>query len=108
MRWNFKGRCDQCGFQKTFWFVGNQRMMNMAEAGAKALERYMPHLAAAGPIGGESSHPINDSSPIEAHLVGDSINCPCCGRRFKQSDRNRWDGERHLTCGQRIILKEEE
>jgi hypothetical protein len=29
--------------------------------------------------------------------------CPFCGVRFSLCDADRWGGDRHLTCGQRII-----
>ncbi|WP_163998207.1 hypothetical protein [Pyxidicoccus caerfyrddinensis] len=30
--------------------------------------------------------------------------CPSCGKAFSLTDSARWDGSRHVTCGQRIRL----
>jgi hypothetical protein len=32
------------------------------------------------------------------------VTCPFCEKRFMPSDARRWDGESHVTCGQRILL----
>jgi hypothetical protein len=33
------------------------------------------------------------------------VKCPFCDKRFMLSDPRRWDGKRHLTCGQKIIIQ---
>jgi hypothetical protein len=34
------------------------------------------------------------------------ITCPNCEKRFSIKDKNRWKYNRHLTCGQKIIISE--
>ena len=31
------------------------------------------------------------------------VKCPGCNRRFALKDPNKWDGKKHLSCGQKII-----
>lgn len=33
------------------------------------------------------------------------VTCPGCGIRFKTTDKHRWTGRRHVTCGQLVDLK---
>ncbi|NOJ97923.1 hypothetical protein HMI51_33915 [Corallococcus coralloides] len=32
--------------------------------------------------------------------------CPFCGKAFSLADKDRWNGSRHLSCGQRLQLKQ--
>jgi hypothetical protein len=41
---------------------------------------------------------------MTGHVSSGWVACPYCGMRFLLSDPRRWDGERHTTCGQRIII----
>ena len=54
-----------------------------------------------------SSVPVNDSPPIEIDVRDDGwTTCPNCGKRFKITFAGSWDGSRHQTCGQRLIVKQ--
>lgn len=46
----------------------------------------------------------SDFPTVEVVVSSGWIACPNCGRRFKRSDARRWDGQRHTTCGQRLII----
>jgi hypothetical protein len=82
-------------------------MQSLTEAGWSSLERYDPETAALESQEPAAKHPVNDAPPIHVIVVGDSVKCPCCNRRFKLYDRDRWDGNRHLTCGQQIIITQD-
>ena len=32
------------------------------------------------------------------------VRCPNCGKGFKLTDKHRWTGRRHTTCGQKLIV----
>lgn len=50
--------------------------------------------------------PARDQAVLPASVRSDSfVECPFCGRVFSLTDSARWDGSRHLTCGQRIQLE---
>jgi hypothetical protein len=53
------------------------------------------------PLFRPSDEPLN----VET-LVGGFVKCPRCGVRFSASATDSWDGERHLSCGARLILPE--
>jgi len=46
----------------------------------------------------------SDLPAVVVEASSDWVECPFCDWRFRVSDDRRWDGERHLTCGQRIIV----
>lgn len=46
----------------------------------------------------------SDLPPVAVQMSSGWIACPCCDVRFRVSDPRRWDGERHTTCGQRLII----
>jgi hypothetical protein len=53
----------------------------------------------------KDAYPQNDAQPAVVTLsAGGWVSCPCCGRRFKLSDSKRWNSERHMTCGQKLII----
>ena len=45
-----------------------------------------------------------DIRELTEQVSGGWIRCPGCGIRFKPTEEMLWDGHRHLTCGQRILL----
>ena len=53
----------------------------------------------------EASWPAKDveAGAVRPYAEG-WIECPFCGTRFSLRDRDRWNGERHTTCGQRIVI----
>ncbi len=47
----------------------------------------------------------NNRSAMEASVRPEGgVLCPFCGLIFQITDSHRWDGERHMTCHQRITL----
>ncbi|HXT99748.1 MAG TPA: hypothetical protein VN903_02060 [Polyangia bacterium] len=48
-----------------------------------------------------------NANPPLAVRAGDDgwLTCPNCGLRFAPTDRDRWTGLRHVTCGQRLLLE---
>jgi len=55
----------------------------------------------------ELAWPARDA-PARRVAVGTDryLRCPFCARVFSLSDRNRWGGGTHLSCGQRIDIVE--
>lgn len=52
----------------------------------------------------ETEWPAKDQEPVAiAEYTPGWIKCPFCGKRFYLQDPERWGGNRHLTCGQRIV-----
>jgi hypothetical protein len=50
----------------------------------------------------------NDSPPLAVRAAEDGwVTCPNCDRRFALTDRDRWTGLRHVSCGQRLQLEPE-
>jgi hypothetical protein len=51
------------------------------------------------------SYPRNDSPPITIHPFQlDWVRCPCCKKAFCLRSSSSWNGERHMTCGQQLII----
>lgn len=46
----------------------------------------------------------NDSPAITVEVSSGWVTCPYCDMRFMLSYSQRWDGDRHITCGQRLFL----
>ena len=46
----------------------------------------------------------SDSPAIAVQVSSGWVACPCCDMRFMLSDPLRWDGEKHTTCGQRLMI----
>lgn len=46
----------------------------------------------------------SDLPAVVVEVSSDWVSCPFCDKRFKLYDARRWDGEMHVTCGQRIII----
>jgi uncharacterized Zn-finger protein len=48
----------------------------------------------------------NDNPPVAVHVGDDGwVTCDHCGLRFAPTDKHRWTGLRHVTCGQRLLLE---
>ncbi len=47
----------------------------------------------------------SDSPAIVVKVSSGWIACPFCQMHFMLSDARRWEGETHITCGQKIIIK---
>ncbi len=53
----------------------------------------------------ETAWPAKGFEPRQAHqYTAGWIECPSCGARFSLRDAARWNGDRHLTCGQKIVI----
>jgi hypothetical protein len=52
----------------------------------------------------QDAHPHNDAAPVNVAPSDGWVSCPGCRRRFKLSDTKRWNGERHMSCGQRLVI----
>jgi len=46
----------------------------------------------------------SDLPAVLVQISSGWVACPCCDMRFMTSDPRRWDGEKHTTCGQKLIL----
>ncbi len=104
-RWNFQVECDHCHFRKTYRFVGQKRLESLLEAGLHALKESHPQLYQLE-TQGQSSQPLpfEAAEVLEANAKDDWVLCPACSRQFKLTDPNRWDGTRHRSCGQRLLV----
>jgi uncharacterized Zn-finger protein len=48
----------------------------------------------------------NDNPPVAVRIEDDGwVTCAHCGRRFALTDKDRWTGLRHVSCGQRLVLE---
>jgi hypothetical protein len=48
----------------------------------------------------------NDNPPVAVRVAEDGwVTCAHCGLRFALTDKDRWTGLRHVTCGQRLLLE---
>jgi hypothetical protein len=54
---------------------------------------------------GTNNRRKSDAPPIAIEASSEWVMCPYCDRRFKLSDPLRWNGERHSTCGQRLLIR---
>jgi len=49
----------------------------------------------------------NANPPVAVRLEADGwLTCAHCGLRFAPTDKDRWTGLRHVSCGQRLLLEE--
>jgi hypothetical protein len=49
---------------------------------------------------------IRNAAPVRVRSSGERVYCPRCGVFFKTIHPSVWDGERHLRCGQCLIIDE--
>jgi uncharacterized Zn-finger protein len=50
--------------------------------------------------------PDNDRpEAIVSCYLRDWVRCPNCGKRFTLANPSSWNGERHVTCGQRLKIE---
>jgi hypothetical protein len=57
-------------------------------------------------LGREVDWPAKDFDPLEGEqYIQGWVECPRCHIRFSLTDKDRWGYGRHLTCGQRILVK---
>ena len=48
----------------------------------------------------------NANPPVAIRVEDDGwVTCACCRNRFAPTDKDRWTGLRHVTCGQRLLLE---
>lgn len=48
----------------------------------------------------------NDNPPVGVRVGDDGwVACAHCGLRFAPTDKHRWTGLRHISCGQRLLLE---
>jgi len=99
-------RCPTCGV----WLVGwTESKWQLDEQGnhsshSIALKAKCPNcqkLTVAEPW-----VPDNDNEPLLVLPFASSwVKCPQCGWKFSLEEPTSWSGERHLKCGQRLIIQ---
>jgi hypothetical protein len=48
---------------------------------------------------------LSGELPVAVQMVFGWVTCPWCDMRFKPTDPLRWDGHRHTSCGQRLLIE---
>jgi hypothetical protein len=84
--------------------VGSPLREGLDRCNAEWLEEVKGRLLGPRTLEGlEASH----EEPRQATPTSDEwLRCPHCGMSFALRDRQRWDGQRHQTCGGRISLSD--
>jgi hypothetical protein len=91
------------GFGGVFWDADHespfpfQKLVDEARACARA-QRSNDYLSLK-----PSTHAKRSPVEVAPYMEG-WLQCPGCDRRFAMYDPSRWDGEKHLMCGQQITV----
>jgi hypothetical protein len=96
-------KCPRCGS----YYFGRTILCRRGEDGSHycgVMERYCPHcqcLTVDNPYIPDNDNPPVSVKPNHAHWV----KCPCCQKHFAVEYGGSWNGERHTTCGQRLLIQ---